>query len=339
MNIKNNLYKIGYIISIILLTLLIFMIILWHTFITYQNKVSNHFIGINAISFHFKNSAKLSILDLRKIYNNMDDFMISIINQDKVANVTTIQVLNKGKIDTPKLLSGRFFNENDFTNSFKYAVVGKNILKSNLVYKLNGTSFYKFSNNNYEIIGVIDNKDNSSLDNDAFITMCNSNLLNNQYFIIDGNSQRIVNQNYHKINYLYNTIKNQTPKNYLESSINDLNQQNNLILATSVFIVFLLILSNRYFINTIKQEINVKVILGIDSRRILTEFSILPANIYILSYCIIIIITFIINNFIFSFNFIYVLKNTLFCIFIFFLITLIMAARQYISCIRNSFKD
>lgn len=331
---KRNLYKIFYITSTIILALLIFTINLWADMINYQNKISNHFIGNNSISFSFQSSNDVKSDVLESIYKMNDNFMLSTITENKKENITTIQLLKKGNTDIPKLEKGRFFEEKDFINKSKYAVIGENILKSNKVSELNGELFYKFENVKYKIIGIIDN-DCVSLSNDIFITMMDTSLSKDRNFIIDGMNKNTIESNYNKIDLIYNIEKEPKPINILANSINHLDQQYKLMLGMIVFILIVFILVNRYFQSVISQEVIVKILLGINSNNILNELFSIVAKISLISYLIVVACATIINKFIITFNIVRVMIGTTIFICCGFLITLIMLICLYKDCSKN----
>lgn len=70
---------------------------------------------------------------------------------------STVGIYISGSVDIiPEMKEGRFFNERDFAAGGKYAVVGEKILPDTLA--KNDKRFYIFENQEYEVIGVMKNR-------------------------------------------------------------------------------------------------------------------------------------------------------------------------------------
>ncbi|WP_127489166.1 ABC transporter permease [Paenibacillus ehimensis] len=59
-----------------------------------------------------------------------------------------------GETYTPPIVSGRYFQEHDFVNDHRYAVVGKEMDRSKLISQ-NGKSYFPYHGKNFEIIGTM----------------------------------------------------------------------------------------------------------------------------------------------------------------------------------------
>lgn len=90
----------------------------------------------------------------------------------------------KGNVkNKPQILKGRYFNEDDFNNDKKVAVIGKGLLDQ--VFKEDGKEYYYVANDNYEVIGVLgDEKKESGNDYSVYINL--DALLNKDSFYMKG---------------------------------------------------------------------------------------------------------------------------------------------------------
>lgn len=336
MNIKENLYKILYTMLAQGTMIIVFLILVWFFTINQQNKASNYFIGKNAITFIVNNSSKLKYKNLSEVYNDMKDFTLSVISKDIKNDVTNVKIIIKGRVETPKLKSGRFLNEEDYFKEDHYAVVGKNILESSLIIKLDDRRFYKYENNKYEIVGVIDDK-NPILNSTAFLTIRSIDNIEDCNLIIDGNSKKKIKNNYDKIAERYNINQIPTERNSIESSINNIEQQYNIIIGIATFLgIFTIIISRTYY-TKIKSEVSIKVLLGINKKEILGEMVKTIAITYIINWLIILILCILVN--IFGMNWTSILGLTILCQVVLGIIPITVMIFTYKYCVNNIYES
>lgn len=90
----------------------------------------------------------------------------------------------KGNVkNKPEILKGRYFNEDDFNQDKKVAVIGKGLLEN--VIEENGKEYYYIANDNYEVIGVLGNEKKES-GNDYSVYINLDALLNKDSFYMKG---------------------------------------------------------------------------------------------------------------------------------------------------------
>ena len=77
----------------------------------------------------------------------------------------------KGDMETPNILQGRFFTDEELSQPTQYAVVGKTVYE-NFTEEIEGKHFFRYNGKSYEVIGVIGLEDQTtSIDEWVFITL------------------------------------------------------------------------------------------------------------------------------------------------------------------------
>ena len=133
----------------------------------------NNFISKDAVYFQIDGENK----NINKLISNIKlDYIL--LKNSTFEN--KFGIMFKGTLkNSPKLLSGRFFKEDDFNCGKKYIVLGKE-LKSNIETR-SGKDYYYINNEYYEVIGIMgDNKKPTSNDYDLFFNLTQET----QYFTV-----------------------------------------------------------------------------------------------------------------------------------------------------------
>lgn len=158
-----------------------------------DEKLVNNFLGPKAKSFKIIPEedaadwprALFEISEPHVISKSLDEFG------------STVGIYISGSVDiVPDMKEGRFFNERDFTAGGKYAVVGEKILPATLA--KNDKRFFIFENQEYEVIGVMKNRNaNDWLGYRSYLNLkaltCNIDYLWINHFGIDaGDKTRTV---------------------------------------------------------------------------------------------------------------------------------------------------
>lgn len=198
----------------------------------------------------------------------------------------------KGQLkDSPKMISGRFFEEDDFNKGEKCIVVGKD-KASNIVNK-DGEDMYFFEGDYYRVIGVIgDLKEKKLSDYQVFINLDSLLRKNNSY--IEGNYKIDAKTNTNKV---YDNVKlvcnensikvketeneNNFIKQYINGYVSDTVKYVLEIVCVLVINIFLIA---KYWINSRRREIGIKRTLGATRLRISSRILFELLSISIVSY-------------------------------------------------------
>lgn len=139
-------------------------------------KISNLFYDKNALFF----SASNKELNFHNIYDVLPDN--SVLYSQLPANEDIRGVLYKGHYDAPEIKEGRFFNQNDFKDNARLAVIGNDV--STL--KENGIEYYLYNTEKYKVIGVIGYSMPTKLDRTVMLTLNNELLSKDARYIVSG---------------------------------------------------------------------------------------------------------------------------------------------------------
>lgn len=221
-------------------------------------KLSNSFYDKDAIFFLSANHQ----IDYKKLYKNLP--ANTMLFGQLEPNVDVRGIVIKGEIsETPRMKSGRFFNEKDFistTNSL--AVVGSGVP----TYKKGNKLFIDYNNIQYEVIGVMGYSIPTKLDKTVMISF-NQSLINKSFsYSLNGNSYK------NKIDFLNNeslfgkiTIFERNYPNILKIIDSDGKQ----VISTIMYYIVLLFnafLLLFFWVDSKTDEFTVKKINGYDNQ-------------------------------------------------------------------------
>ena len=189
-------------------------------------------------------------------------------------------IMFKGTLkNSPKLLSGRFFKEDDFNCGKKYIVLGKE-LKSNIETR-SGKDYYYINNEYYEVIGIMgDNKKPTSNDYDLFFNL--DSLFFNNSIVLSGNYYLDVND---KSKEIYYYIQGLSKENNCNLVLKDIERDKKLLseiitnksftigYITKILLIFIIniLLIMNYWIEKKKKEIGLKRAMGGTKRKVFWE--------------------------------------------------------------------
>jgi len=137
-----------------------------------------------AVHFTF-NREQISFKTLVNCFNDLNKKDFALIYDDYSSNIR--QIFIKGDYAAPPLITGRFFNENDFNNQNKLAVIGKKYISN--IEEVNGKEYIKISNERFRVIGIMGIEIDTNLD-DRIIINADAlyQELQNKVCILDSNS-------------------------------------------------------------------------------------------------------------------------------------------------------
>lgn len=203
----------------------------------------------------------------------------------------------------PKILDGRYFNQDDFNQNKKVAVIGKGLLDQ--VVKENGKEYYYVANDNYEVIGVLgDEKKETGNDYSVYINL--DALLNKDSFYLKGNysidSAMDSREMFNKIKDKYqgtniNITEDETQSTTTGTILKE-NVKSKMVFIIEVVGTFILstVCVTEYWIKDRKKEIGVKRALGATKLRIflsiIGELSLISILSFWSGYIIYIVITY-----------------------------------------------
>ncbi|WP_232299866.1 ABC transporter permease [Bacillus cereus] len=130
------------------------------------DKITNNFYSKNSVDFHIKNDNRP--LDMQNFLNQIDerDFILF---KENVLELPYIKgIFRSGDIEAPPLVSGRFFQTDDFFKNKNIAVVGKS---NNDIILKNGKRYIQLNNTKFEIIGIMGEDFPTKLDTMIFLNL------------------------------------------------------------------------------------------------------------------------------------------------------------------------
>lgn len=186
----------------------------------------------------------------------------------------------KGNVkNKPEILQGRYFNEDDFNQNKKVAIIGKELLED--VIKENGKEYYYIANDNYEVIGVLGNQKKES-GNDYSVYINLDALLNKDSFYLKGsysidaalNSREMFNKikdKYQDTNII--VAEDETKNTTTTGTILKENLKSKMAFIIEVVGTFILstVCVTEYWIKNRKKEIGIKRALGATKMRIFSS--------------------------------------------------------------------
>ena len=327
-------------IFLILIFSTVALFISWILYIMEQNimnQVDNKLLTQDSIKFSIENNKQVdldtNLLDLDGDY---------LLYKENVGLFNGYAIYFKGDLkNKPNVLKGRYFNQDDFNNGKKVAVIGKGLMDK--VIKEDGKDYYYIENENYEVIGVLgDDKKASGDDYNVYINL--DALLTKDSFYLKGKYAIDAGKN-------SKNILNEIKSKYKDTDINIVEAEPEVIspIAKSIKenvqaqIVFILEIIGTFVLNTVcvteywiknrKKEIGIKRALGATKRRIFVSIigELITINIisFVVGYGIYIITSYVMDGYIHFY-----LGSTL----IAFAITLISALSTAIVPIYNANK-
>ncbi|MEH7463650.1 ABC transporter permease [Bacillus thuringiensis] len=148
------------------------------------DKITNDFYSQNNIPFHIKKGN--GQLNIKKFFDHMyeKDFILF---KENVGQIPYIKgVYKSGNIETPPLVSGRFFQKEDFFQNKNVAVVGRDC---DDIIKKNGKSYFKLHDTYFEIIGIMGTDFQTKIDKMVYLNLDSVLSLENEYYgayVLDG---------------------------------------------------------------------------------------------------------------------------------------------------------
>ncbi|MGC5326766.1 ABC transporter permease [Brevibacillus sp. SYSU BS000544] len=120
-----------------------------------------------ANSLFFKKAEDKGPLDWRLLDTQQK---YTIFKELETTETNVLAIYYKKDTYSPGMISGRFFQENDFYNGKNLAVVGQKIDMGNFIHK-NGKMYYKFHGKDYEIIGIMGAMYQSKIDTTILLNL------------------------------------------------------------------------------------------------------------------------------------------------------------------------
>ncbi|MTI96895.1 MAG: ABC transporter permease [Firmicutes bacterium] len=142
--------------------------------------------GYSDSAVHFSiNHDSWGIYDLIQLLDGSDatDFMLILDDHDTDAAIVR-HLYIKGSVNTPPMLSGRFFTEDDLGQDDLLAVVGRNNLDK--LFERSGEQYISVANQDYSVLGVVGHELDTILDEMIIINLDTSVAVNKRGpFILD----------------------------------------------------------------------------------------------------------------------------------------------------------
>lgn len=291
-------FILGFSTIILLLQLLFISYINYINYIDLQIITSNSLISDKSVSFILRKDKIKSLHELSKLIEQYPGTNLF----SQLCNFSYLKVwgiygdcgLNS---NVNSFIEGKFLEKDDFFKKEFKAVAGKSILNSdNCFTDKNGKPYFKFIDNNYEVIGVISTDITSMLDNTVFINLDSVNIQFLNKFVIDGKDSRTINNAVNSIKEKYNIDIINENNNFIERYIFNDTDERTLNVFVIIFISILLITLSIFTLCCYNEEINIKRIIGVNFKKILFDlfksiFILILANtvlflsIYAIIYC------------------------------------------------------
>ncbi|QSX06265.1 hypothetical protein JYG23_02050 [Sedimentibacter sp. zth1] len=260
----------GFSIIILLLQLLFISYINYNGFVDLQIITSNSLISDKSVSLVFRAGDEpllYELLELIKLYPDIT-LLSKLYNFD---NLIVWGLCGNCYLDNNAnlLINGTFFVKDDFFKEDFKAVVGKNVLNSDSCFlDKNEKIYFKFNNNNYEVIGVISSNISNMLDNTVFVNLDSLNIEFLNKFIIDGTDNKVIDKTVNSIKQEYNVDIISENNNFVERYIFNNVDKHILNIFMVIFISILIITLSMFILHYYSEEIKVKRIIGISFKRI-----------------------------------------------------------------------
>ncbi|ABW19769.1 ABC transporter permease [Alkaliphilus oremlandii] len=161
------------ILTILLIILVYLFSITLYSYVKYMEELDKISTGYSSSSTAKKINTDVFLGEKREhnlkflfSYTEIDNYIMF---DDSFNNNQIRGVLVKGKVGSPKILSGRFFNESDFFSEKKIVVIGENMVQH--TYEENEKKYISLFDNAYEVIGICGYGLNSIMDNIIFYNL------------------------------------------------------------------------------------------------------------------------------------------------------------------------
>lgn len=197
----------------------------------------------------------------------------------------------KGNFTSPHIIiQGRFFNESDFLNNEKKAVIGIDLLNNTFQY--NSNRYIKIKEQNYKIIGIMGYEEKTMLDNYIFVNLDSYEDQNAKEYYIDSSNEMNIKRTLTNLNEIGNVDIILDKLNGI-NRLFKYNQVNNIILLLFLSLAIVLFFAKYYFFTiSIIPELRTYEIIGFSKKEIynliirktlISEFFILVISILIYS--------------------------------------------------------
>lgn len=261
---------VGFSIIIILLESLLIAYISYTDLVNLQIITSNTFISEKAYTVLFKEGNVGP--PLHQLINRYPNITIL----SKLYSYPDLQVWGIcGKsfldIESSSVIEGRFFNKEDFFNKEFKAVVGKNVLSSeNYFENDNGKKYFRFYNNDYEVIGHISSNVSNMLDNTVFVNLDSFDGKLGGFIIDSSKSSNITTiVNGLKREYDVNIIRKDD--NFIKRYIFNDEDRYILYILVTIFATMLMIILLIFTLHYYSEEVKVKRIIGTSFKNIFLD--------------------------------------------------------------------
>lgn len=136
------------------------------------------YIDKNYVSCNITGTENIDKKDLLNVIKKNPEIYIEKNNLSSGAYIGKAIYSSKVTKQKPNIISGRFFEQDDFKNNQPVAVVGKELFNS--INDINGKKYFQYENINFEIIGVIGYENRSSLNDYSFYINLNGYINNSK---------------------------------------------------------------------------------------------------------------------------------------------------------------
>lgn len=246
--------------------------------IEHIDKYQNHFWGKMGYNIYLSAipSEEKPIITFDYDIEGVEDYSIDVMVNLSYTQYEAPRIrgwYRKGDMETPEVISGRFFTEEELNKITSYAVVGKNVLNEFCVEE-DGAHKFTYQDQTYEVIGIVGREGHdTTLDDWVFITVPTAlkkhAVTTSLLFLVDGKTEQTISD-------VKEHIKTETDGKfgYTEMTIRsqiDLGISKYTLTIFAILIFLTMVVFCIYYIDKIKLIINIKKFLGYSRSIIFTD--------------------------------------------------------------------
>lgn len=233
----------------------------------YADNLSESYLKFSIISDKDKEGNEQKLSDLIKRLNNENkDYYLH-----KEAESNIVGIYSNNKSFTPKLISGRGFEKNDFLNKTNTILVSEDILKE--CYIVDNKQFYVYNNLIYEVIGIYKRSNNKvNIDAKAYYNLNSRNITDSANFIVgtysyDSEAEVNISDNLNDLEYKI-IEHNNTLLNRIGKAISSQEASVYSIILVIIMVIINSINISSSWIDSRKKELFVRIICGATDEKI-----------------------------------------------------------------------
>lgn len=262
---------------------------------TYTDITLNKIYLSNNFKSYTINNTSENFQSLINVCKSLDNLVIEKSFKSQDNNEVTAVLFNKIPSNIPPLSSGEQLTPEETINTYPVSLIGKNLIKDTM--DINGSTFIKINNINYEVKGILgySNKD-SAFDDSLIINLASLNKsdindFSSELWKLDDTNNNLEQdidflENRGNIKLIEISLYN-TDSNIINVYFSANKIQCIILLITLIIVIISMINFTNFFVNSKSNEIAIKKAFGATNinlyAEVLTEFGFISALSYILA--------------------------------------------------------